>query len=194
MLITMMTLDQGAIRNRIEIDENLFEEIGRGDMSSLTSLYHKTDKAVFGFALSLLKNKQDAEDVMQDTYIQIAQHAKKYKPQGKPMAFIFTIVKNLSMDKLRKSKNTPENIDDHLNISGKDDYEHVEHRILLDALLKTLTDEERQIVTLHAQTGFKHKEISEILDIKLSTVLSKYKRAIEKLQKAQQVLIVKGGN
>ena len=184
----MMILEQETIRNRVDIDESLFEEIAAGDMSSLTSLYHKTDKAVFGFALSILKNRHDAEDVMQDTYIQIMKYSKNYKAEGKPMAFILTIVKNLSLDKLRRNQKTPENLDDHLELAGEDEYEQLENRIMLDTLLNSLSDEERQIVVLHAQTGLKHKEIAEIFNMNISTVLSKYKRAIKKLQKAHMVL------
>ena len=47
-----------------------------------------------------------------------------------------------------------------------------------------LSDEERQIVVLYAMTGLKHREIADLLDLKLTTVLSKYSRAIKKLRSA----------
>ena len=49
--------------------------------------------------------------------------------------------------------------------------------------MKILSDEERQIVTLHAVSGFKHREIAGFLDIPLPTVLSRYNRALKKLRK-----------
>ena len=52
------------------------------------------------------------------------------------------------------------------------------------AALKALGDEERQIVLLHAVSGMKHRELSELLELPLSTVLSKYARALAKLKKA----------
>ena len=55
---------------------------------------------------------------------------------------------------------------------------------MLQSLLSQLSDEERQIVTLHALTGCKHREIAAVLNIPLSTVLSKYRRALRKLEKA----------
>lgn len=61
-----------------------------------------------------------------------------------------------------------------------------ENRMLLTALLEQLSDQEREIVVLHAQTGMKHREIAQILDLPLATVLSKYRRAIIKLQQAAQ--------
>lgn len=52
----------------------------------------------------------------------------------------------------------------------------------LDAALTALADDERQIVLLHAVTGWKHREIAGLLELPLSTVLSKYRRALLKLK------------
>ena len=58
----------------------------------------------------------------------------------------------------------------------------VEDRQVLDAALTALADDERQIVLLHAVTGWKHREIAGLLELPLSTVLSKYRRALLKLK------------
>jgi len=55
--------------------------------------------------------------------------------------------------------------------------------LLLRQILTLLTEEEQQIVTLHAVAGFKHREIAAFLDLPLPTVLSKYTRALKKLKK-----------
>ena len=55
-----------------------------------------------------------------------------------------------------------------------------EDRMALTALLTALEDQERQIVTLHALTGLKHREIAALLGLPLPTVLSKYSRALKK--------------
>ena len=47
--------------------------------------------------------------------------------------------------------------------------------------MAALTDEERQVVMLHAVTGLKHREIAQLLELPLATVLSKYRRALKKL-------------
>ena len=59
-----------------------------------------------------------------------------------------------------------------------------EDRMVLTSLLTVLSEEERQIVLLHSMTGLKHREIADLLEMKLSTVLSKYNRAIKKLRHA----------
>ncbi len=62
----------------------------------------------------------------------------------------------------------------------------VEDRTVLSACMRQLSDGERQIVTLHAVAGFKHREIAAILQMPLATVLSKYNRAIKKLKQHLQ--------
>ena len=56
--------------------------------------------------------------------------------------------------------------------------------MMLSGLLSALNDQERQIITLHALTGLKHREIAALLDLPLPTVLSKYSRALKKLKLA----------
>lgn len=56
--------------------------------------------------------------------------------------------------------------------------------MMLEAVLSALSDEERAIVTLHALTGLRHREIAALLGLPLPTVLSKYSRALKKLQLA----------
>lgn len=169
---------------KIEIDESLFLKIAEDDKSAFESLYRQTDKAVYGFILSILKNPHDAEDVMQDTYLRIRVAAHLYNAQGKPLAWIFTIARNLSFMKLRSEKrNSYSNYED---LENKVQFASVmdsEDRIVLEAAFGILDAEERQIVVLHGITGLKHREIGEILHLPLSTVLSKYKRSLNKLRK-----------
>lgn len=75
-------------------------------------------------------------------------------------------------------------LEDAENMAGFSDVKNLEERIVLEAAFRILNVEERQIVVLHAVSGLKHKEISQIMRRPLSTVLSKYNRAIKKLEKA----------
>lgn len=155
-----------------------------GDVEAFERIYAATNKAVFGFALSVLKNRHDAEDVMHDVYVQVYNAAAGYKPSGKPVAWIFKITKNLCLKKLRNRKYSAENSETLLeNVLSPDSALSAEDRMFMSELLKTLSDTEREIVVLHAYSGFKHREIAEVLDLALPTVLSKYNRALSKLRK-----------
>ena len=58
-----------------------------------------------------------------------------------------------------------------------------EDNIIISECLNTLSNSERQIIILHAVAGMKHREIARITELPVSTVLSKYSRALKKLKK-----------
>jgi len=132
-----------------------------------------------------MKNPADAEDILQETYLKIWANAGKYTAKGTPMAWIMTIAKNLALMKLREKKRhqdlEPEEWDMSFHIP--DTSGTTEDRHLLEAALNILAEEERHIILLHAVSGLKHREIAELLDMALPTVLSKYHRALKKLRK-----------
>ena len=159
----------------MELD-NYLERISLNDTEAFNELYNLINTNVYSFALSILKKHDDALDVVQDTFISIYHNAYRYEKKGKPMAWILTITKNLAYMKIRSNKKEV----DITNIEFKtnDNYD----KILINYLLENLTAEERQIIVLHSLNGFKFHEIAGILDLKLTTTLSKYHRAIKKLK------------
>ncbi|PKM73113.1 MAG: RNA polymerase sigma factor [Firmicutes bacterium HGW-Firmicutes-16] len=163
--------------------EAYIAEIAVGDKAAVGALYEDTKTAVYGFALSILKNASDAEDVLQDTFVKIWSSAEAYSPLGKPMAWVLTITKNLSLSKLRERNRTTDISEDTwLLFQAENPTVNTEDRLVLNAAMQTLSSEERQIVVLHAVSGLKHVEIAQLLSLPLSTVLSKYNRAKKKLQ------------
>ncbi len=165
--------------------ENCIEGIAAGRQEALAQLYQETRGSVYGFALSLVKNVHDAEDVVQDVYVKIWESAAAYQPQGKPLAWIFTITRNAALMSLRRQKRTtPADPQEWADEFAEEAAVSPEDKIVLHAVLSLLGDEDRQIVILHAAAGMKHKEIAKLLGLKLSTVISRYNRAIEKLRRA----------
>ena len=163
-----------------KILDNCIKDIANGNKEALSTLYNETKSAVYGYILSILKNRSLAEEAIQDTYIKVYENAYLYKSKDKPLAWIFTIAKNISLMKIRKEK-THADIDDisEILISSKD---NVDDNLFLSYLFSHVSDEERTIILLHAVSGFKHHEIARIMEMPLGTVLSKYKRTIKKLK------------
>lgn len=161
--------------------EEYILKIADEDKDSLALLYEETKSSIYGFALSILKNSTDAEDVMQETYLKIYENAEKYEKHGKPLAWMLTITKNLAYMKIRKEKNNLDKDKELYIVENKEILD--EDKMILDLAFKILTDEERNIIMLHTNDGMKHREISKILELPLSTVLSKYNRAMKKLKK-----------
>ena len=166
------------------LEECIFR-IAQGEREALETLYQQTRSSVYGFALSILKNPQDAEDVLHDTYLQVWNGASGYRSQGKAMAWLLSIVRNLAMDCFRRqSRMEPvEQPELEVQLSRLPEITQ-EDRLTLAALLDMLDSQERQVITLHALTGLKHREIAHLLHLPLSTVLSKYSRGIKKLKLA----------
>ncbi|MZQ99364.1 MAG: sigma-70 family RNA polymerase sigma factor [Acidaminobacter sp.] len=171
----------GTVAN---LDEGLFERIGSGDMSAFDLLYRETERAMYTYALSLTRSHDEALDLVQEAYVKVLSAAHLYQPMGKPLAWMFTIQKNLHLSKLRKSgRIVPLDTFDIENNSHFSYVEDPEDRMVLEAALTILNSEEQQIVLLHAVSGMKHKEIAETIGIGLSTTLSKYNRALKKLRR-----------
>lgn len=168
----------GDERNQIE---HCIADLAAGDGSALSYLYDKTRAAVYGFALSIVKNRHDAEDILQDTYLRIHAAAGTYTPNGSPMPWILTITRNLALMKLRQRARTGEMPEEELFALPAPDIPPDE-KLVLEQAMGLLGDEERQVVMLHAVAGFKHREIAQMLDLALPTVLSKYNRALKKLK------------
>lgn len=175
--------DEPQRKGTIAIDETLFYKISVGDKAAFCELYAKTGNAVYSYALSLLRNPEDAEDAMQETYLKIRSAAHLYTPMGKPMAWIFTIAKNICLMKYRQQKHRTvipfEEIQETPDCSQIQDRED---RIVLETAFEILSREECQVIILHAVAGLKHREISDLLHLSLSAVLSKYNRGIKKLR------------
>ena len=187
------TLEQNLIMNVINtdasiktvdskyLDECIFA-IAKQDLSYMSELYTHTCTKVYSYSLSILKNKEDAEDVMHDTYMAVYESAYQYKSKGKPMAWIITIARNLAYAKLNDKKRYAE------KDIGEYEYQFINDenlspidKITLETCLNKLSEEEREVVILHS-SGFKHREIAGITNLSLSGVLSKYNRAIKKLK------------
>lgn len=164
--------------------EALLRQIGQGDAQAFEDFYRATDRAIYAYALSLTRNHHDAQDIMMEAYLKVRSAAHLYRPGGKPMAWVFTIVKNLVRDQQRRS-GREELIGDcpegELAIPESD---RSDEAIVLRQAMRVLSAEEREIVLLHAVSGLKHREIAGMLERPLSTVLSRYHRALGKLRAA----------
>lgn len=183
MLTLPQTIEQDGTEDRRELDR-LLAGVAAGDRDALARLYRLTRTAVYGLALSYVKNPQDAQDIAQDAFVRIWDSAPQYQSQGSPMGWILTVTRNLALMKLR-SRGREAGLEEEQWLAIPADAPSVspEDRALLEqALVGTLEEQARRIVLLHAVTGLKHREIAQLLELPLATVLSKYHRALKKLK------------
>lgn len=182
-MIIVWSFEPDIKKKKLKIDERLFSRIGNDDMAAFEELYLLTEKSIYAYALSIVRHHEDAMDVVSDTFLKIRSAAHLYKPMGKPLAWMFTIARHFAMDRLRdQGKYARYEITEAEFQQEFSFVENVEDQMILNTVLRKLTEEERRIVMLHAVSGLKHREIAKALDIPLSTVLSKYKRTLKKLK------------
>ena len=152
------------------VDESLLADIARGDQEAFRALYKQAAGAVYGYALSLLRSREDAEDAMQETFVKIRS--------------ILTITRNVCMSHFRE--NARQIALEETGAALREENDEVrgrEDRIVLETAMSALTEQERQIVMLHALSGLKHREIGQLMGLPVSTVLSKYSRSMAKLRR-----------
>lgn len=82
----------------------LLAAIAAGQQDALAQLYHLTRTAVYGLSLSYLKNTHDAQDITQDVFVHVWDHAPQYRPTGSPMGWLLTVCRNLCSMRLRRTE------------------------------------------------------------------------------------------
>lgn len=166
-----------------EIIEELILQTAKGDVESFENLYLKINKIVYSYVFAILKNHERSQDIMQDTFIKIKESAPRYNPQGKPLAWILKIAKNFALMSIRKNnKEQIIDIEENEYLLNKTVELDMDEKIVLNAALKLLETEEREIVFLYLVSGMKHKEIAKIINKPLGTELWKYNNALKKLK------------
>lgn len=179
-----LTMSQNIERTQAIDEDTLLIGIANEDIDSLRRLYDLMHRAVFAYALSILKDREEAEDVMQDCFLKIRSAAHLYEPRGKARAWIFKIVSNLCMMKLRsRRKQISSPIEELHDLPAFEDCGDATLRATLEAAFRVLSDDDRGIIVLHAVSGLTFRQIAGIRDMPLATVLSRYHRGLAKLRK-----------
>ncbi|MDR0934754.1 MAG: RNA polymerase sigma factor [Erysipelotrichaceae bacterium] len=166
--------------------EKAMVALKKGDINALGDIYEMTKRGVFTFILPLLNNYQDAEDIMQSTYVRLYENINLYDETKNSLNWILTIARNLALTFLvRKNREMARDFNEEENINELPPLElHWDVDTPLIRLAhKVLSKEEFYIVMLYAIGEYKHREIAEILNIPLGTVTWKYSEALKKLKK-----------
>jgi len=158
--------------------EELLIGLKSGCPGALEEIYRTSKRAVYVSAFAVLRNHADTEDIMQDTYLRIAQSVKKYRPKGKPLAWICTIAKNLALNALKNRKRFVP-LD---SLSEQPAPAAEESAGIMELAAQVLSEKELEAVLLKTCHGFSHKEIADLTKEPYATVRWRYHISIEKLK------------
>ena len=163
--------------NRLKVNDAL-NKISGGDLSALTALYDYLGRQIFTLALSVVRNTEDAEDVMQETFAKIIEKIGTYRVGGNGRAWVMTIARNVAIDTLRERKHT-------VALEGLEqipvEYDLTE-KAEMEELLSCLGETDRDIIILKLAGGFKLGEIAEIVGLSRAATEKRYRRALSKLK------------
>ncbi len=167
--------------NENELRE-LVLEIKHNNKIALEKLYNRCNKLVYGVAFSILKNKEDSEDVVQIVFSKLYVLEKDKLPTDKIGTWLYTVTKNEALLLLRKNNNDV-NLDTIYDL--EDENNEIDILINKDSynrLINGLNTKEQEIVSLKILSNFTFKEIGELLGESANTIKWRYYKSIYSLR------------
>lgn len=167
-------------------DRDLVLLAGRGDRSAYVRLVQSHLSRVTAIAYRVLGNSADAEDVAQEVFLKVWQHAASWRP-GRALfsTWLYTVTINLCRDRLRKQRET--GLDDAADIA--DERHNAEKALhvstvshVVDQALASLPERQRVALTLCHYQGFTNIEAASIMDVSVEAVESLLSRARRSLR------------
>jgi RNA polymerase sigma-70 factor, ECF subfamily len=183
--------DSRELKTRDQDWALLIKRVADGDQSALTTLYDSTSRLVFGLILRVVSDRSTAEEVLLDVYTQVWRQAKTYDAgRGAPLAWLMTIGRTRSIDRLRSSKHEHQNKESLDSIrevtatgaSPEADTVSSERRQLVRSALEALSIEQREVIELAYYSGLSHSEIALQLGQPLGTVKTRTRLGMMKLR------------
>ncbi|MCB0804184.1 MAG: sigma-70 family RNA polymerase sigma factor [Bacteroidales bacterium] len=178
-------------------DRELIGRYLKGDHLSLEKIIHRHQNRVYAYILMIVKDKDLADDLFQDTFIKVINtiRAGSYNEEGKFLQWVMRIAHNLIIDHFRKSnripvidnsKNEDFNIFDTLNITDKS----IEEQMITDQihrdirrLIELLPPEQKEVLYMRHYAEMSFKDIAEVTDVSINTALGRMRYALINLRK-----------
>ena len=182
--------------NIVKSDRELIERYQDGDVHSFELLIDRYQKQLYSYILTLVKDKQLADDVFQDTFVKVIQtiKSKSYKDDGRFVQFAMRIAHNLVIDHFRKENRIPtveSSSEDYNYIDNVPITDHsVEQGMVVDQIysdlhrmITFLPDEQREVLRMRIFDDMSFKDIADITNVSINTALGRMRYALINLRK-----------
>lgn len=166
--------------NKKELHQ-LFAKI-KQDNNNFSEFYEKSKKLIYAIAFSILKNKEDSEDVMQKVFLKIWKINKDQLPSQNESSWLYSVTKNEVLNYIRNKKPTY-NLENIYYI-GVEDFEinSVIEKDTFNRIIEDLDKTEKEIISLKILANLSFKEISTLLNLPIGTIQWKYYKSIKSLK------------
>lgn len=175
-------------------EEALVREVLDGSHQAFTKLVNLYQKKVYHLAYSFFKDRDDAMEIVQETFMRLYEKIHKFEKAEAGYAFrswVYRIAYNLCIDYYRKFKKKKaddrellEFLENQSGIHNPEDHiEKAQFRVALEKSVSELSNRQQKVFRLRHYSQLKHQEISEVMDISVGTVKTLYHRALKTLEK-----------
>jgi RNA polymerase sigma factor (sigma-70 family) len=162
-------------------EDTIVPRARRGDPSAQEALYRAFSRPVYGLARRICRTREDAEDVLQETFFEVFRSLHRFRGDGSLWAWVRTIAASKALMRLRRNKyRDADELQDDLAPPRRED---TALRMDLEAALERLPETSRAVVWLHDVEGYTHEEIARMMDRTVSFSKSQLARAHARLRR-----------
>src|SRR2546421_407700 len=179
-------------------DQELLLEIAKGDANAFGEFYDRYSRLIYGALLRLLSDTDNAEDILQEVFVQFWRKSSTYRPElGTPKNWLVRIAHNRAINLIRthrervKKLEMPIPSDEGVAMNREliednllDNTVKAERKEMISAALKDLPEDQVKLLEMSFFDGYSHSEISEELNMPLGTVKTKIRNGLLALRQS----------
>ena len=173
--------------NRTQIDVALVDRVIGRDPNALGELYDTYNRLLFGVVLRILKNRDEAEEVLQEAFIQVWTRASTYhRALGSPAAWLVGVARNRAIDRLRaktvRSRSAATASAPTVTETPESHVSQGEQQLEIQRALDALPSDQRDLIEQAYFLGFTHSELAARYSLPLGTVKTRIRSAMQTLR------------
>ena len=166
----------------IAVSDVLIARAKTGDVEALEALYRAFETPVYNLARRILRTPEDAEDALQETFLEVVKSIRSYRGEGHLWGWIRQIASSKALMKIRRRQVRAEEDFDEAAV-GASAPAAVGARVDLERAFERLSETSRAVVWLHDVEGYTHEEIAEMMGKTVSFSKSQLARAHARLRR-----------
>jgi RNA polymerase sigma factor (sigma-70 family) len=166
----------------LAVPDVLIARAKSGDVDALEALYRAFETPVYNLARRILRHPEDAEDVLQETFLEVVRSIRSYRGEGHLWGWIRRIAASKALMRIRRDQVRSEEVFDEESTEGAPPVA-VPARIDLERAMARLSETSRAVVWLHDVEGYTHEEIAEMMSKTVSFSKSQLARAHSRLRR-----------
>jgi RNA polymerase sigma-70 factor (family 1) len=178
------------LSSNFSIEKQYILDLKKGSYRAFDALYTMYARRLYAYALKITKSTSDASEIVQDTFVNLWTHRENIEPSDSLQAYLFTITKNVILNKFRKLINSPVfvNYVEYLNeenIASEETSEKLEFEEFkkkLEDAKTSLSATQVKVFELRKDLGYSNAEVAKQLNLSEQTVKNQLSLALKKLR------------